>query len=270
MRTILSWLEKSYQEGTKLNGLIYLHRIIDPRMPGSAMSNLRMFRSLCGASNFKNVVLATSFWGQVGIAEGETRENELRTNSNYWGEMIAKGAKMMRMEENRTSNLDILMHIARNNGKILVEAQREMIAGKSILETTTALLVNEDVERWKREKEAELEEEKKRLRQEMERKARRQREQLQREQARAQQQLEEAKKMKEAERQRLLKEREERAEQEWEAERKRRQEELEATQKKLEELQLKRQEVAVPQRLRKRDIAGILAICALKAIFDEE
>jgi hypothetical protein len=233
-----------------------------------------MFRSLCGADNFKNVVLATTFWGQVGIAEGETREDELRTNSAYWGEMIAKDAKMMRMKENRESNLDILMHIARNNGKILVEAQKEMIAGKSILETTAALIVNEDVERWKREREAEIEEERERLRQGMERKARRQREQFQQEQAWVLRQFEEAKKMEEAERQRLVKEEEERAEREWEAERKRRQEELEATQKRLEELQLARQEVApaqtVPQPLRKRDILGILAICAIKAVFDEE
>jgi predicted GTPase len=40
---ILDWLETEYRKGTKLNAILYLHRITDPRMQGSALRNLRMF-----------------------------------------------------------------------------------------------------------------------------------------------------------------------------------------------------------------------------------
>lgn len=161
---MLQWLGHSVKKGTKLNGLVYLHRIIDPRMPGSALSNLRMFRSLVGAQNFQNVVLATSFWGKVTASEGERRELELRNNNEYWGLMVAKGAQMVRIYTDRESNLALLGKMAQTHrDKVLLEAQQEMLQGKSASETTAAQLVNAEVERWKRQKKAELEAERARL-----------------------------------------------------------------------------------------------------------
>jgi hypothetical protein len=40
---ILKWLASSYLAGERLHGIIYLHRIQDIRMSGSAQTNLRMF-----------------------------------------------------------------------------------------------------------------------------------------------------------------------------------------------------------------------------------
>ncbi|KAH9214365.1 P-loop containing nucleoside triphosphate hydrolase protein [Leptodontidium sp. 2 PMI_412] len=61
---ILTWLKTSMIEGTRLNGVIYLHRISDTRMAGTALRNNRMFRKLCGADAFKNIILATTFWAR--------------------------------------------------------------------------------------------------------------------------------------------------------------------------------------------------------------
>jgi hypothetical protein len=104
-------------------------------MAGSAMKNLSMFRKLCGSDNFKNVVLGTTFWDKVDASTGEERERELATSNEMWGSMVKKGSKLVRVLENQASNLAIFEDIARNNGKIVVEAQKEMLAGKSRLDT---------------------------------------------------------------------------------------------------------------------------------------
>jgi hypothetical protein len=175
---ILSWLEVSYKQGTRLNGLIYLHRISDPRMPGTAMRNLSMFRQLCGSNNFSNVILGTTFWGKVNQSIGAQREQQLKTSNEMWGSMVKKGSKVMKVQENRASNLAILEHIAQNNGKVVVEAQKEMSSGKSRLETSAALDVNRMFEEYRKQQQSERELELEKQAEEEERRAQRRRKAL--------------------------------------------------------------------------------------------
>lgn len=59
---------------SKLNGSINLHRITDVRMYGGAMRNLKMFRKLCGPDPIKNVVIASTFWGEISDQEADAHE----------------------------------------------------------------------------------------------------------------------------------------------------------------------------------------------------
>jgi hypothetical protein len=120
-------------------------------MAGSAMKNLSMFRKLCGSDNFKNVVLGTTFWDKVDASTGEERERELATSNEMWGSMVKKGSKLVRVLENQASNLAIFEDIARNNGKIVVEAQKEMLAGKSRLDTAAALDLGTKIHEFREE-----------------------------------------------------------------------------------------------------------------------
>lgn len=169
---LLAWLEFSYQQGTRLNGLVYLHRISDPRMPGTAMRNLSMFRRLCGSNNFANVVLGTTFWSKSGPKTGEKRERELKTSNEMWGSMLSKGSTVVRVLEDRSSNLTILEDIARNNGKVVIEAQKEMAAGKSRAQTTVALDLTKAVTEYRQQQQLEQYRETQRLAQEEEKRAR--------------------------------------------------------------------------------------------------
>ncbi|KAB8218699.1 hypothetical protein BDV33DRAFT_174927 [Aspergillus novoparasiticus] len=45
-----------------VNGIIYFHRISDPRMTPAAIANIRVLRSLCGGPGLPAVALATTFW----------------------------------------------------------------------------------------------------------------------------------------------------------------------------------------------------------------
>ncbi|KAH8702821.1 P-loop containing nucleoside triphosphate hydrolase protein, partial [Phaeosphaeriaceae sp. PMI808] len=99
VKTILVWLEESYRSRKLLSGIIYLHRISDPRMQGSSLENIRMFRRLCGFEALKNVLLVTTFWDTVSDAEGRRRERELSSNDEFWGRMIKKGSKVKRWSQ---------------------------------------------------------------------------------------------------------------------------------------------------------------------------
>ena len=152
MTRILAWLESSYRQGTKLNGLIYLHRIIDPRMQGTALQNLRMFRKLCGSNCMPNIVLATTFWGNVTPRVGDAREKELCESSEFWGEMIKKGSQVVRLQQDdRESGLKIVREIAKKN-RITLEAQRELVEeNKSASETAAARIINEELQKIERD-----------------------------------------------------------------------------------------------------------------------
>lgn len=64
----------SYKQNRKLSGVIYLHRITDPKMGGVSRRSFRMMSELCGDNNFRNTVIVTNMWDKVSVMEGrETR-----------------------------------------------------------------------------------------------------------------------------------------------------------------------------------------------------
>ncbi|KOC09845.1 hypothetical protein AFLA70_120g002421 [Aspergillus flavus AF70] len=83
------------EEGTNihLTGLLYLHRISDVRMQGSALKNIRMFQSLFGENDMANVVLVTTRWNSVTKDEGVSQLRELLEKDRFWGGTIAAGAR---------------------------------------------------------------------------------------------------------------------------------------------------------------------------------
>ncbi|KAF2110120.1 P-loop containing nucleoside triphosphate hydrolase protein [Lophiotrema nucula] len=125
-RMILEWLQQSYQAGTRLNGIIYIHSIAQPRLQGSAIDNICMIRKLCGDGAFGQVVLATTFWNEIDEEIGIGRECELVNNQLYWGRMVKLGSKVKRLHNNRVSALETLSTIAANT-EVTLQAQTEMV-----------------------------------------------------------------------------------------------------------------------------------------------
>ena len=93
---IAAWLTRSYTAQIRLSGIIYLHRISDSRMQGSAKRNLLMFKKLCGPDALKQVTLATTMWDRVSEVEGEARERELTSTPDFWGWMVGHGSRVCR------------------------------------------------------------------------------------------------------------------------------------------------------------------------------
>ena len=70
----------------RLSGLLYLHRITDDRVGGTALKNLGMFQKLVWDHNMRNVILVTTMWGKLQPPDiGEARVKELTETGKFWG-----------------------------------------------------------------------------------------------------------------------------------------------------------------------------------------
>ncbi|KAJ5667748.1 P-loop containing nucleoside triphosphate hydrolase [Penicillium maclennaniae] len=99
LQILVDWLQSTYREGTKLSGTLYLHRITEARMHGSALRNLTMFKELCGDNFYTNLTLGTTRWSLVDTEVAVARENELKHNSRFWKSMISRGSGLVRIPD---------------------------------------------------------------------------------------------------------------------------------------------------------------------------
>ncbi|KZW01772.1 hypothetical protein EXIGLDRAFT_602653, partial [Exidia glandulosa HHB12029] len=154
LRDICTWLAEAYRSGAKIVGVIYLHRITDPRMGGSAVKNLRYFREICGEDAMSHVILCTTRWDEVKQSEGEMREQLLR--DDFWRSMLARGSTLKRHDNTPASARRIVAEVMKNGG-IDLKVQEEMVdEGKSFEYTSAAHGMREEMERLTREHEAEM------------------------------------------------------------------------------------------------------------------
>ncbi|KAL5353743.1 hypothetical protein ACLOAV_001784 [Pseudogymnoascus australis] len=139
LKDVSYWLNKSYKEkNIELTGIVYLHRITDTRMGGTARKDLQMFKKLCGENSFSSVVLATTMWSEVSDHDGNRRELELRTSKEFYGSMVSKGSTMFRHTGDRNSAMNIIAHLINKRSTTLLNIQREMANEGLALDETEA------------------------------------------------------------------------------------------------------------------------------------
>ncbi|KAH7154155.1 hypothetical protein DER46DRAFT_612687 [Fusarium sp. MPI-SDFR-AT-0072] len=145
LKEIALCLTKTYEDNIKLSGILYLHRITDRRMGGSAKKNLMMFRKLCGKDSLKNVILVTTMWEDEYAATGEKREQELIATGGFWGALVEEGAQINRHNNTRSSAMSLLRTIAKNN-RVTISIQKEMVSEhKDLNETEAGIGLNSDI-----------------------------------------------------------------------------------------------------------------------------
>ena len=154
LHAIAAWLENSCEKGQLLSGLVYLHQINKTRMSGSARRALHLFQRICGEDNYKNVILATTFWNKIEHCkqEGINREERLLANEGFWKLMKEKGAKPMRLGQNYKEILPALMAMA-EKPPITLEIQQELRNGLELEQTMAGLFINKDSEEFQKEQE---------------------------------------------------------------------------------------------------------------------
>lgn len=141
LEVITAYLFGMYKSEVKITGIIYVHRISDPRMQGTAMKNLRMFEQLCGDKTFNNVVLLTTRWDSVSYDIGERRETELK--EKYWNLIRRKGAKVMRYVDS-SDITEIMGYLLGKEGTNLL-IQEELSQGKKLVETGAGNIINKEL-----------------------------------------------------------------------------------------------------------------------------
>ncbi|KAK7444068.1 hypothetical protein VKT23_015466 [Stygiomarasmius scandens] len=145
LKSIADFLVSEYDKSRKLNGLIYVHRISDPRFSGQSNRNLRMFRELCGTENYKNVIVLTTFWDRVNGSEGQKREKQLQTK--FCKDLVAGGARFLQHDRTISGARQVVKQILPlppTNVQIQKEIREE---GKSLEDTAAGSVHREEVER---------------------------------------------------------------------------------------------------------------------------
>lgn len=113
LQELAFWLSAAYRRSLHLNGIIYLHPINNPRLPGSASMSLNAFKSLVGEKSYHGVVLATSMWDKVAPNQMEhaaQRHQELCKNP--WADILSKGGRTVSLSAGRIDAMKIVAHIA--------------------------------------------------------------------------------------------------------------------------------------------------------------
>ena len=144
-----------YEKGSKLSGIIYIHRISDKRFTGIAGRNFHMFRELCGDGALKNVVLVTNMWGSVTPELGEARENEL--SGRFFKPALDLHAQMARHHNTAQSAHDIIRKIMTNHPEALRIQQELVDEKKDITDTEAGVTINQDLSELINRHKAELE-----------------------------------------------------------------------------------------------------------------
>jgi GTP-binding protein EngB required for normal cell division len=142
LKEITAFLTKLYVRKIRVTGLIYVHRITDPKMQGSAVKNLEMFQKLCGAECFPQVALVSTMWQELRGAEaqalGEEREAELRSNVTFWGAMDQGKSRIFRHFGERESAAAVVHWLLSFPHKLVLNIQRELVEDGLTLDQTEA------------------------------------------------------------------------------------------------------------------------------------
>ncbi|KAH8074814.1 P-loop containing nucleoside triphosphate hydrolase protein [Cristinia sonorae] len=134
---ICDYLREEYAHRRCLRGVIYLHRISDNRVGGTALQNIRFFHRLCGDKALKNSVVITNMWNQVTSEVGTSRETELKSKDIFFKPAIDKGAAMLRHDNTIESAHNAIRHMLHNKPMPLA-IQVELVTDKKPIYETEA------------------------------------------------------------------------------------------------------------------------------------
>ncbi|KAF9788713.1 P-loop containing nucleoside triphosphate hydrolase protein [Thelephora terrestris] len=145
LNMIAAFLENSYEGGRKLAGVLYFHRISDPKMTGISRRNFGMFRKLCGDNALQNVVIVTNMWGQVDLEVGKEREAELKREDDFFKPVLDKGGRMER-HENTALSAERIVRLILGNNPLPLHIQKELVdEGKAIPDTAAGEELNREL-----------------------------------------------------------------------------------------------------------------------------
>ncbi|KAJ3484499.1 hypothetical protein NLI96_g5611 [Meripilus lineatus] len=156
LKLIASYFASELEQGRKLSGVIYMHRISDVRMGGTARKNFAMFRKLCGEQFLGNVAIVTNMWSSVPPSVGEAREKELCTDELLYKPVLDKGSRIMRHNGTSESARAILQQFL-FNPPLTLRIQQEIVnEQKDITETAACGELDRELEELKKVQEEEL------------------------------------------------------------------------------------------------------------------
>lgn len=109
-----------------------------------ARKNLRMFKELCGEAALGNAYIVTTNWSRVSKEEGDSREEELATNSNIFKPLLDAGARLFRHDRGIDSARGIVHDLIRKDA-ITTKIQLELKDGRPLASTSAGAVLTEEL-----------------------------------------------------------------------------------------------------------------------------
>ena len=123
---VATYMAQSYQQGVLLTGIVFLQPINQTRLQGSEMRRNRLFKKLLGEDAYSRVVIATTMWDQVSEKEAAARQDQRRARNDVWGDMVSRGARVVRHDNTQESATGILRSLTCFATPIELQIQREL------------------------------------------------------------------------------------------------------------------------------------------------
>lgn len=163
LREIVSWLTLSYAQNIKMSGIVYLHGVNVPRVTGSAHTNMRLFRELCGDESMASVVLATTHWSRSPSerAAQELRHEQLVSDDAFWRRMERNGARVFKHDRGEASARSVVNYLLdrlppTGGAGVNLRVQREMAEGRTLDQTGVGMALERRMEEMRAAYEREL------------------------------------------------------------------------------------------------------------------
>jgi len=145
LREIAQALLDSFNDKAEIQGALYIHPVVEARMRGSGVKNLRMFKKVLGMNGMKNCRLVTTKWKLVEEAVGADREKELCESDDFWRPLVRAGATTVRFDDSTESAMNILGPLV-FGPSFEPQLLGELRDGTTLPQTEAGQVVNDDVE----------------------------------------------------------------------------------------------------------------------------
>ncbi|KAH6886982.1 P-loop containing nucleoside triphosphate hydrolase protein [Thelonectria olida] len=146
LEMIVTWMGVQYKQKRKFAGILYLRDITEYKMKGSDITNLRMFRALCGTSGLDNVIVVTTKWNTMTENRQLAEYREEQLLSDYLKPMLKSGAEYARDHGTAKSSRTIIRKVLKKNQAFFLDLQREIIdEGKRLNEIEAGKVLQEQL-----------------------------------------------------------------------------------------------------------------------------
>ncbi|KAK1757084.1 P-loop containing nucleoside triphosphate hydrolase protein [Echria macrotheca] len=143
---VAAYMADTYEQGTLLTGILFLQPINQPRLQGSEMRRTRLFKKLLGENAYQRVVIATTMWNQLTETEATARQNQRMSRTDVWGDMVARGAAVVRHDDTAQSAASIVRRLASHTTPVELQIQQELLAnGGRVALTSAGRQLDEDL-----------------------------------------------------------------------------------------------------------------------------
>jgi len=150
LKGITFFLVTLHDKNVRLAGLVYMHRISDSRMSGSATKNLRLFKSLCGKQSYGHVALVSTMWSDSSDERNLQRQRLEELRSTFWADLIQGGCSIKKHYGDKASAHEIIRGLLAKESSTRrppsLTIQLELgVEGKTLGDTTAGRLLSQEI-----------------------------------------------------------------------------------------------------------------------------